>query len=290
MTDITETICSPTGFPTYADMHELFESFYEVPGKVILPPQFTLSDPVWPDTNAPDMQLEQTISEFINGQLTGVLASFTEVATKYLGIDPSSILPDIPGFPGYNLISIVEGEFDEMVAVAAQNLRDDVQYYKSLVPLMPTPTYPMMNTPTWDAVATTQTAITSNFQTVTQVIQTLVNLIARIADISTMGPPPTYPTLDQIYSLLPPNPTLYDLTRITIPGFGFQLSMPVPLMPRTNIPSYDFTQGLKNMYSGLSNITMSTIDEWVRSHFQLQFPVPVYCIPVYVRPPELPIP
>jgi hypothetical protein len=66
--------------------------------------------------------------------------------------------------------------------------------------------------------------------------------------------------------------------------------MPVPLMPRTNIPSYDFTQGLKNVYSGLSTVTMGTISDWVKSHFQLQFPVPTYCIPVVVRPPELPVP
>ena len=295
MTDTTETICSPTAFPTYADMHDLFKQFYEIPGKVFLPLQYTLSDPVFPDTDAPDIQLEQTISEFINGQLTGTLASFTNVATQYLGIDPSSVLPDIPGFPGYNLISIVEGKFDEMIVVATQKLKDDIQYYKSLVPLMPTPTYPMMNVPSWDAVATVQTAITSNYQAVTQVIQNLVNWIASINDIGGMGPPPTYPTLDQIYSLLPPYPTLYDLTHITIPGFGFQLAMPTslsntPLMPRTNIPSYDFTQGLKNMYSGLSSVTMGTINDWVKSHFGLQFPVPVYCLPVSVRPPELPIP
>jgi hypothetical protein len=99
------------------------------------------------------------------------------------------------------------------------------------------------------------------------------------------------PSLEDLRRLLPglpgvPSlPTLDDLFDISIPGFSFKLELPSPLIPNINIPAYDFLQGLKNLYSGLTTEVLGIIVDFVES-LPLPFEFPIFCLPIVT--PDLP--
>jgi len=267
------TICSPSLVPTYNDLHDLLSPFYLELPSIILPLQQTLPSPVWPSIESPFQDLEASITEMIQSQASGLYNELLSVLTDFLSLSIEDIIPDIPGFPGFNFISILNGELQDMIDSITPN------FDFSLVTLLPNPIYPTLGIPDWQALVTVQTAINEYYQILTNIIQGLINQVTDILEIPGMPAFPTYPTLAEIQALLPAVPTIDDLFTISIPGFSFQLSMPQPLIPTMNTPDYDFLQGLRNLYSGLSTELVTLIIDFIDNlDPPLSFDLPTFCL------------
>ncbi len=272
------TICSPNLVPTYNELHALLSPFYTAEGTVILPIQQTLLSPVWGTINSPKQQLEATISEMMQSQGSGMYDELLTVLTDFIGISIESILPDIPGFPGFNFINILDGDLQDMIDLVKLPGFDF-----SLVTLLPNPIYPTLNVPDWQNLITTQTAINEYYQILPNTIFDLISIVTDILEVAGMPALPTFPTLAEIIALLPSSPTLDDLFSFSIPGFVFQLAMPIPLIPTVNIPDYDLSQGLRNLYVGLATETVQLIIDFVGT-LPLTFNFPIFCLEITVIP------
>ena len=271
------TICSPSLLPTYDDLSALLAQFYTIPGQVILPIQQTLPSPLWPSISSVKQELEGTISEMLQSQISGMYNELLSVLTSFIGISIESILPDIPGFPGFNFISILDGELQDMIDLITPS------FDFSLVGLLPDPIYPGLTVPDWQALVTVQTAINEYYQIIPNTIFGLITQVTDILEIPGMPALPTFPTLASIQALLPAIPTISDLFTISIPSFDFQLSMPQPLIPTVNIPSYDLLQGLRNLYAGLATEATQLILDFI-PNLELSFSFPIFCLDITVIP------
>ncbi len=300
----SQIICCPSILPSYNDLAELLSPFYSVPD-ITLPTQLTVPSPIWPAINIPQAELEMTITEMLQSQLTGVTVGLFKPVTKYLGLNLKDVVPDIPGFPGLNIIDLLDGSIDEMVALAKSPNFDF-----SAIPLLPSPIYPGLELPARQALVAVQTAVNGYLQILSTVVTNLINKITDILELPGLVIP-KFPTLDDILALLPTPPsledlrnqgadllkllpglrgmpslhTLADLLGLSIPGFLFKLELPSPLIPNINIPAYDFLQGLKNLYSGLTTEVLSIIVRFV-NRLPLSFSFPTFCLPIVT--PDLP--
>lgn len=268
--------CSPSVLPTYTNIHDMMKPLYSIADRLVLPSQPSTPEPIWTNINSPQQELEITITEMIQSQLTSTITAPLVLLTDILEIELEDILPFIPGFEGYTLINIIEGDLQELLDLASEPGFDF-----SLITLLPSPVYPNFNVPNWQALVAVQVSINEYYQILTGTLQDLVNEVA--GDDDALDPPlPAYPTLDQIYALLPSVPTLEDLLAITIPDWNYQLVMPIPLVPNQNVSQYDFVQGLKNMYSGLSTTAMAIIIEFIEDTLELDLDIPIFCLEITV--------
>jgi len=138
-----------------------------------------------------------------------------------------------------------------------------------------------------------QTAVNGYLQILLTVVTDLINKITDILELPSLVIP-TFPTLDDILALLPTagsaesSYSLDDLLGLSIPGFSFKLELPSPLVPNINIPAYDFLQGLRNLYSGLTTEVVAIVVDFVEDTLPLNFSFPTFCLPIVT--PDLPSP
>lgn len=265
------TVCSPSLVPLYDDLSVLLSAVVDP----LFPAQITLPSPVWPTITSVAMELEASVTAMLDSQFVGLIAELLTVLTDFLSIDLEDILPDIPGLPGFNLINLLNMELDDLIEAVKQSGFDF-----SLITLLTNPIYSNIKSIDFDALAAVQASITEYYQILTGT--TIFDLIALVTDnlqIPGMPSLPVFPTLDSVLALLPPVPTINDLFAISIPGFVFSLLMPQPLMINVNIPAYDFSQGLKNLFTGLNGEVITLILDFV-DDLPLTFNLPIFCLEV----------
>jgi len=194
--------------------------------------------------------------------------------TDYLSIDPSTVIPEIPGLPGFDLVNLLAGEIDDLVASASLPGFDF-----TAIPLMSDTALSGLDIPTMKALEAVQLAIGGYVGNLTTVVFDLVKGVTDDLEITAMPALPVPPTIEELYALLPPTPTIDDLAALGIPGYSFSLALPSPLVPSVNIPSYDLEQGIKNMYSGLSTETTTLLLDFIDT-LPLGFTPPVLCVDI----------
>lgn len=261
-------VCSPL-VPTYSGLLSLFP-----PTITTFPAMISLPSPQWVGVVSPPMNAEALVTEMMQSNMIGLAASMITSVTDFLAIDPSTIIPDIPGLPGFNLIDLVNMDIAALIAVVSEP-----EYDFSSIPLIPADMFAGLNIPAWKALMAVQIAINGYSGNLAGVIFSLIELVTENLEIPGMDALPVLPTINGVLALLPAQPTIADLNGLSIPGFAFLLALPSPLTSSVNVPSYDLQQGLKNLFSGLNTEIITLLLDFIDT-LPLGFTPPILCIDV----------
>lgn len=298
--DIPTEICCDDPFPTFASLHDQLEEMFKVPNvKLEIPELPTAPSPMYPDIGSFQTEAVNFMQELQLNQMFVIFSTLLSTVTDFLGMDLEGILPSMPGWPDSNLITILEGEINELLA----SIPDDI--HELLEDVKPNPTYPDYSIPTMDALDTVQFAVRNYGIILMKLAIELVEMVTDLLQIPGLPAFPEIPTLQTLYGLLSdlfpdipeypkvpldyegppelpevpeiPKFTLEMLNEIEIPGFDFKLEYPSPLIPNVTPPTYDFVQALKGMWIGLVMEIQKKIVEFVDEF--LPIPKPTICIP-----------
>jgi hypothetical protein len=258
----------------------------DFPGFAIsLPTMPSMPSIPWPSMQCVNAQIEMFANQLQSYQLLTGVGSMYDVLKSIFSIP----FPDIPGLPGISfpdLMALNPEGLIQSIKNLLPNLNSPLNF--SFLPHVPTPLFPSFGMPDMELLSALQLTTSAYLSNLVSMLFTMVNEVADILEVSKLAALPAFPSLSSIMAMLPSAPTLEDLKALFFPGFNFQLSMPSPLIPNFNLPSYDFTQGLSTLYASLNSINLNTIANFIPDTLGLSLSIPQLCLPINLPTGSLP--
>jgi hypothetical protein len=272
-------ICLNTPLPTLDSILASFKysltfppPFPKLPSLNIFLPSFGF--PLFPNLNIPNLETVMAAIEFQAHQLiTTVLAMIKPVIAK-LGIAIDKFLPKIPGLPGLNLLDLISGNWQKLIAA----VRKALDFGFSL-PMLPIPLYPTLKIPDLHVAFTLQ-AIIANYMFI--VIDKVAGIVQRVTKLFKGMPFPTFPKFpspeDILMSIISKIPGLP-----SFPSYAALLEFLKKKFQLPHIPSIaDITAKLSNL---VPNIDISALFAKISLPAMPKFPqLPNPLIPSFNMP------
>jgi hypothetical protein len=253
----------------------------------------SLPSPLFPSFSVPNFELMIHGLELQAFQLqTTIMAMIKPILSK-LGIALSSWLPKIPGLPNLNLIDLLSGSADKMVAAIRSAILNGFR-----LPGLPFPFYVTLKIPDFEVIQTIQILIANYMAIVAKLIPSLIKTLTDKFKWPGLPKIPSLPSMEEIMSklksMLPEIPRLPDLNimaligRITFPGLPAFPNISLPMMFSFKMPDIEFNLAYTMLLSHLTTGFLKPILDFILNTLSkyLSFTFPKLCVDIPV--PSMP--
>ncbi len=275
-------ICATEPIPT---LNSLLQA---VAPALTFPPTFptlgsllpTLPSPMFPSLQIPNLSVVMTMVELQAFQLQNTILGMVRPMLNLLGISISSFLPEIPGIPGYNLLTLLTADPNELVASIKASIASGFVF-----PGLPNPMFPSMTIPDLQVVHTLQVAVANYMQMITNLVPDLIQAVTKKLKIPNISGLPTLPNIDSVTSMAQAayaaaGRKLSALSNLSFPGLPALPLLPDPLLPSFTMPDIDFVTGLLALITNLTTGLLQPIMNFIQNTLGrfLSFSFPTFCI------------
>lgn len=183
-------ICTTTPLPTLDDLLKSFKfsltwppPFPRLPSLSVFLPSFPT--PLFPNLNIPNLEMVMAAIELQAMQLMTTVLNIIKPVLSKLGIAIGKFLPKIPGLPNFNLLDLLSGQWDKLVAAVKKALS-----FGFTLPMLPNPLFPTLKMPSLEIAYTLQ-AIIANYMFI--VIDKTAGIVQKVTKLFKGMPFPTFP-------------------------------------------------------------------------------------------------
>jgi hypothetical protein len=243
----------------------------------------TLPSPLFPGLRMPNFEMVITAIELQAFQLQTTIMGMIKPLLSKLGIALSSFLPKLPGLPDFNLIDLLAGVPDRLIAA----LRGVINSLH--LPNFPSPMFPRFKIPEIEILQKMQLVIANYMQTVANLIPGLVKRVTDVLKIGAMSFSLSFPSLDSVLARLqaltfnlPDFNIASLLAGISFPGLPAFPSISLPFVFSFKMPDIEFTAALTALYNHLTMGFLKPILDFIMNTLSkfLSFSFPLICINV----------
>ena len=213
-------ICLNSPLPSFDSIMASFRPLMTWPPKFPELPKFprlmfpSLPWPLLPGLRVPNFELMVLAIELQAFQLQTTILMIIKPILSKLGMAIDAFLPKIPGLPELNLLDLVSGNFERVVAAVKAALLRGFR-----LPGWPFPLYVSMRIPDFEVIQTLQAIVTRYMGMVATLIPDLINKVVKKFKLKPGLPAiPKLPTMDEVIAMvasmvpgLPDIPSLEDL-------------------------------------------------------------------------------
>lgn len=198
-------ICLSSPLPTFDAIMASFRPLMTWPPKFPELPKFprlmlpSLPWPLFPGLKVPNFELMLLAIELQAFQLQTTIMGIIKPMLSKLGIALSSFLPKIPGLPNLNLLDLISGNAEKLIAAVKAAILNGFR-----LPGWPFPLYITLKIPDFEVIQTLQLIISNYMQMVANLIPGLVKKITDLFKKVIPGMPaiPKLPTMDEVIAMI----------------------------------------------------------------------------------------
>lgn len=285
-------ICPNSPMPTLDSLMRAFAPALTFPPKLPKLPSLSaflpaLPSPLFPSLNMPNLELVMISIEMQMLQLQQTILGIVKPILSKLGIDLSSFLPKIPGLPDFNLMDLIEGAPDKLIAA----LKAAMGSIGLNLPGIPSPFFPSLKIPDLEVLMTLKVITAEYMAMVVAKIPDIIGQVTKLLKIPGMPTIPTIPSMAEILAkvkLAIPIPNLPNidigaiLSSITFPGLPALPKLPSPLIPSFNMPDIEVMLGVISLSVNYVLGPLKPIMDFVMASLAkfLTFSFPLFCITI----------
>jgi len=270
-----------------------FPAFPSLP-KMMFP---SLPSPLFPSFHVPNFELMLHALELQAFQLQTTIFGMIKPMLDKLGIAISSFLPKIPGLPNLNLLDLLSGSVDKIIAAVKAAIANGFH-----LPGLPSPLFATLKIPEFEVIQTMQILISNYMGMVARLIPDLIGQITKKFKLPGLPAMPTLPSIGDIIAKIPSVPDIkakimdalgnFDImgfmSKITFPGLPALPSIPLPMMFSFKMPDIEFNLSLNLLYNHLTTGFLKPIMDFLLKTVSkvVSFTFPKLCANIPV--PETP--
>ena len=276
-------ICTTDPLATIDSIMSAFQS-HVPPGLPTLPKFLpSVPSPMYGTIKMPNTEMLVAAIELQAYQLQNTLLAMIRPMLSLLAMDINSFIPDIPGLPGFNLMSLLEDNAAAMLAAVKAALASGL-----VIPGIPDPFFATILAPEIRALHALQAIISNYMQTIANLLPALIKKVTDKLVISAMPTLPTLPSPAAILAAIEAaiasglDNLASKIMGISFPGMPSFPAIQIPLVVAMNVPQIDLIHYLNmlknNLLIGLLTPIMHFINT-VLSAF-LSFTFPKMCVTI----------
>lgn len=284
---MSTVVCVQDIFPTVSSLIEAVRSMMpstpiDFPGfNLTLPGMPSMPSIPWEDIININALIEMFANQLANSQIVAIISVVYDTLSSLVSLP----FPSMPGLPDFDFGDILSGDASAIVD-AVKNMFPDIglpDFSGINLPGVPWPIFPSISCPVVEILTAVQLTIGNYMSIMCNTLFEMVNMVADLLKLPAMPAIPSIPSVSSIMAMLPDVPSLDDLKALVFGAFGgLSISLPSPLIPGFSCPEFEFIEGLKALYSEMSNYCLSLITEFVTSILGLALSLPKICFPISI--------